>query len=327
MDYKALITGKNDEVVDEFFAHMDHIETMTTSNRYADVVKHIRYFSPDIFVYCIRNESKEDYSRIIPIKHLLTKHEIPFAVAGSEDECAEFERIAVNIVDLTLHRPLDGDAIQEQLVAFLEETLLEKQKEAQSKNPMPAEPVTAEEKPVEQIPAEQKPAEQKPAEQKPAEQKPAEQKPAEQKPAEENPMKPEPAQQAPRPVRRRRRVIGRGRILVIDDNPLMLKVVKEHLHEEYDVATAVNGRVALRFLENRDVDLILLDYEMPEEDGAAVLEKIRKLKRNADVPVIFLTGVSDRKKIKKALVMKPEGYLLKPIDHEKLISTIKKYII
>lgn len=317
MEYKALITGKNDEVVDDFFAHMDHIEAMTTSNRYADVVKHIKYFAPDVFVYCIYNESKEDYSRIIPIKHLLTKHEIPFVVVGAEDECAEFERIAVNIVDLTLHRASEGDAVQEQLVAFLEKIFLEKQKEAQSKNPVPAEPVPAEQIPNEQIPVELQPAAPKQTGQGLEEQKPED----------GNLKKPGTAQQAPRTVRRRKRLFGRGRILVVDDNPLMLKVIKEHLHEEYDVATAVNGRVALRFLENRDVDLILLDYEMPEEDGAAVLEKIRKLERSADVPVIFLTGVSDRKKIKKALVMKPEGYLLKPIDHEKLISTIKKYVM
>ena len=101
---------------------------------------------------------------------------------------------------------------------------------------------------------------------------------------------------------------------------------QKHLHDEYDVATAVNGKVAFRFLEHRRVDLILLDYEMPGEDGPDILEKLRAKETTTDVPVIFLTGISDRKKIKKALMMKPEGYLLKPIDHDKLISTIKKYI-
>lgn len=297
MEYKALITGNNDEVIDEFFAHMDKIDTMTTSNRYADVAKHIKYFLPDVFVYCIRNESKEDYSKIIPIKHLLTKNSVLFVVAGSEEECKEFERIAVNIADLTLQSPLDGDAIQERLLAFLRE-----RKPPQPLVQAPVQPAAVE------MPAAEKQEEPEP-------------KKSEAKP--EKPKKPAPAPKR----RRRRRMTGRGRILVVDDNPLMLKVIKEHLHEEYDVATAVNGRVALRFLESREVDLILLDYEMPEEDGASVLAKIRKMERASDVPVIFLTGVSDRKKIKKALAMKPEGYLLKPIDHEKLMSTIKKYVM
>lgn len=296
MEYRALITGNNDKLIDEFFAHMDKIDTMTTSNRYADVAKHIKYFLPDVFVYCIRNESKEDYSRIIPIKHLLTKNSVLFVVAGLEEECKEFERIAVNIADLTLQSPLDGDAIQERLLAFLR----------QRKPP----------RPVVQAPI-QPAAVEAPAVAKQQEPEPK-----------KSEMKPEKPAPAPAPKRRRRRrMTGRGRILVVDDNPLMLKVIKEHLHEEYDVATAVNGRVALRFLESREVDLILLDYEMPEEDGASVLAKIRKMERASDVPVIFLTGVSDRKKIKKALAMKPEGYLLKPIDHEKLMSTIKKYVM
>lgn len=120
--------------------------------------------------------------------------------------------------------------------------------------------------------------------------------------------------------------MGKGRILVVDDNPLMLKVIKEHLHEEYDVATATSGKVAFRFLEHRQVDLILLDYEMPEEDGPSILKKLRADDKTADVPVVFLTGISDRKKIQKALMLQPDGYLLKPIDYEKLISTIKQYI-
>lgn len=297
MEYRALITGNNDELIDDFFARMDKIDTMTTSKRYADVVKHMKYFSPDVFVYCIRNESKEDYSRIIPIKHLLAKNSVLFVVVGAEDECREFERIAVNIADLILPKLSNDEAVQEQLLAFLRER-------------KPPQPVS-QAPPADQVPVQPVAAAEEPAGRKQPESEP--QKPASQKPA-------------PR-RRRRRRVIGRGRILVVDDNPLMLKVIKEHLHEEYDVATAVSGRVALRFLENREVDLILLDYEMPEEDGASVLAKIRNIERLADVPVIFLTGVSDRKKIKKALAMKPDGYLLKPIDHEKLMSTIKKYVM
>lgn len=348
MVYKALITGNNYEIIDEFFAHMDNIDTMTTSNRYRDVAKHIKYFAPDIFVYCIRNESKDDYSKIIPIKHLLAKHRLPFAVVGSEEECDKFEQIAVNITDLTLHKPLETDAIQEKISAFLE-------KWKEEELPGQQEPAFQQNS-VAQVPAGQMPADQMPAAaqmpmgQMPAGQifmgqmpgqMPVAQAPVSQAPVsnvKEEPKKETPEQEAPKKPekpkltaaderrRRKRRIRGRGRILVIDDNPLMLKVIKEHLHDEYDVATAVNGKVAFRFLEHRRVDLILLDYEMPGEDGPVILEKLRAKETTMDVPVIFLTGISDRKKIKKALMMKPEGYLLKPIDHDKLISTIKKYI-
>ncbi len=118
----------------------------------------------------------------------------------------------------------------------------------------------------------------------------------------------------------------RKHILVIDDSPIMLKTIKEHIQDEYDVATAVNGKVALGFLRRKKTDLILLDYEMPDENGLEVLKKLRSNSLTKDIPVVFLTGVSDRGKIREALVHKPQGYLLKPIDHEKLKDTIEKLI-
>lgn len=112
-------------------------------------------------------------------------------------------------------------------------------------------------------------------------------------------------------------------ILVVDDDPMMLKLMKEYLHEEYDVATAVSGKIALKFLEKKHTDLILLDYEMPGENGPAVLSKLRGNSKTADIPVVFLTGITDSEKIKKVLVMKPQGYLLKPIEREKLMEKIQ----
>lgn len=118
----------------------------------------------------------------------------------------------------------------------------------------------------------------------------------------------------------------RKHVLIIDDDPSMLKLIKEHLHDNYDVATAISGKIAYKFLEIKKTDLILLDYEMPVEDGPTVLANLRKNSQIDGVPVLFLTGITDREKIKKALLLKPQGYLLKPIDKEKLLGTIEKYI-
>lgn len=118
----------------------------------------------------------------------------------------------------------------------------------------------------------------------------------------------------------------RKHVLVIDDDPLMLKLIKEHLHENYDVATAISGKIAYKFLESKHTDLILLDYEMPVENGPQVLENLRQNPDLGNTPVVFLTGITDREKIRQALLLKPQGYLLKPIDKEKLIGTIEKYI-
>jgi len=118
----------------------------------------------------------------------------------------------------------------------------------------------------------------------------------------------------------------RKHVLIIDDDPIMLKVAKEHLHETYDVATAISGKLAYKFLENKETDIILLDYEMPGEDGPTVFAKLRQMDKLKSTPIIFLTGVTDKEKIKSALVLKPQGYILKPIDKEKLIGTVEKFI-
>lgn len=115
-------------------------------------------------------------------------------------------------------------------------------------------------------------------------------------------------------------------VLVIDDDPLMLRIIKERIKDEYVVATAVSGRIGLNFLSRKKTDLILLDYEMPEMDGAEVLEKIREREDLRDIPVIFLTGINDSSKIQKVLAMKPQGYLLKPIDGDKLMAAIQQTI-
>lgn len=114
------------------------------------------------------------------------------------------------------------------------------------------------------------------------------------------------------------------RILVIDDDSVMLKAILEQLQEQYEVGIAINGRVALKYLEKKAADLILLDYEMPSVKGPDILEKIRENEATKDIPVIFLTRVTERDKIMPVLSLKPQGYLVKPIDHNKLISEISK---
>ncbi len=115
-------------------------------------------------------------------------------------------------------------------------------------------------------------------------------------------------------------------ILVVDDDPMMLRLLKNELKEDYNIATAVNGKIALNFLTHKKTDLILLDYEMPDENGVEVLKKIRDNEETKDIPVVFLTGINEREKIQKVLAMKPQGYLLKPIECDKLRKIIHQII-
>lgn len=115
-------------------------------------------------------------------------------------------------------------------------------------------------------------------------------------------------------------------ILIIDDDRNMLKLLKTALEEKYEVTVMASGKMARKYLETRTADLILLDYEMPGESGPEVLINIRKDNRLINIPVVFLTGISDKEKIKSVIMLNPQGYLLKPIDMERVFSTIEDII-
>lgn len=124
-------------------------------------------------------------------------------------------------------------------------------------------------------------------------------------------------------------VLGQARkkhILVVDDDRSILKLLKSALGLEYDVTTVLNGRMAEKFLATKKTDLILLDYEMPIETGPQVLQHLRAEEETAQIPVVFMTGVASRSKIQEVMLLGPQGYLLKPVDMDKLYSTIKKII-
>lgn len=115
---------------------------------------------------------------------------------------------------------------------------------------------------------------------------------------------------------------GKKRVLVVDDDPRMLRAIKVQLEGIFDVTIVTNGRNALQYLSSHHVDIILLDYVMPGEDGTVVLQAIRCIPEFLTIPVLFLTGVSDEQKVKKGLELNPQGYLLKPVSREVLIEAI-----
>lgn len=115
---------------------------------------------------------------------------------------------------------------------------------------------------------------------------------------------------------------GRKHILVVDDDRTVLKMLKTALSEKYEVTAMVNGVLVEKFLDSKHVDLIILDYEMPIMTGADVYRQIKINPKTADIPICFLTGVSERSKVQEIMSLRPRGYLLKPINMEMLLATI-----
>ena len=111
------------------------------------------------------------------------------------------------------------------------------------------------------------------------------------------------------------------KVLVVDDDQNMLQL----LYAFYHVIMAESGKAALEWLRSQKVDLILLDYLMPGMNGKETLEEIRKDEELKDLPVFFLTGVSDSTKISECLKLDPIGYILKPIGKFSLLAKIRAY--
>ena len=119
------------------------------------------------------------------------------------------------------------------------------------------------------------------------------------------------------------RIESKKKILIVDDDPAMTRMIKNLLTPKYNVFMAGSGMNAITFLAKNTVDLILLDYEMPVVSGAKVLEMIRQESSTASIPVMFLTGKSDKETVLEVLALKPEKYLLKsmkPKEWEKEID-------
>lgn len=113
-------------------------------------------------------------------------------------------------------------------------------------------------------------------------------------------------------------------ILIIDDNNILLRTVKEMLDDKFNVSIAISSTQAFESIQRRLPNLILLDYEMPYVDGEEVLLQLRQRNDTKDIPVIFLTGSADKDIVTKLVNMKPAGYVLKPPNKQKLIDLIEK---
>lgn len=111
-------------------------------------------------------------------------------------------------------------------------------------------------------------------------------------------------------------------IMVVDDSQFTLRRLDKLLKERYRVYTVKSGEQALKMLREVKPDLILLDYNMPGWDGKETYDRIKKDYIGRDIPVLFLTGVTERKKIYEALKLTPEDYILKPPVPEKLFERI-----
>lgn len=119
----------------------------------------------------------------------------------------------------------------------------------------------------------------------------------------------------------------RKSILIVDDDPQYLTMIREWLKGTYKVTMANSGLQAIKWLGKNKVDLILLDYEMPVTSGPQVLEMLRSEPETKSIPVMFLTGKGDKNSVMSVLALSPEGYFLKGIEKSELLEKLKEYFM
>lgn len=118
---------------------------------------------------------------------------------------------------------------------------------------------------------------------------------------------------------------GKKKILLVDDSNVILHSMEELFKKDYEITTAVSGISAIRSMVLDKPDLVLLDYMMPVCDGRQVLEMMRAEEALADIPVIFLSGKTDKESLTNLLALKPAGYLLKTLQPQEIKNSVDRF--
>ncbi len=119
--------------------------------------------------------------------------------------------------------------------------------------------------------------------------------------------------------------MSKKRILLIDDDPTVAKIIEPFLvNHGYDLMIASDGEVAVDMVKQQRPDLIILDVQMPRMNGYTFILELKKIAGCEHLPIIVLTakdGMSEIFKVEGA-----KEYLTKPVNNDRLIELIKRYI-
>lgn len=116
-------------------------------------------------------------------------------------------------------------------------------------------------------------------------------------------------------------------ILLVDDEPENLQPIVHFLEQsEYKIHISLSGSAALEILQHLVPDLILLDIIMPDIDGYETCRRIKADPKLSDIPVLFMTAVTDISNKVKGFEVGCQDYITKPIQYEELLARVKTHI-
>ena len=117
------------------------------------------------------------------------------------------------------------------------------------------------------------------------------------------------------------------KVLIVEDDPMVAMINEQYVSRNKNftvVGKCTDGNSALEFLENNDVDLVMMDVYMPQINGFETLRKIRH--RHLKVAAIMVTAANDRESLEEALHLGVVDYLVKPFTYERFQMALEKYV-
>lgn len=115
-------------------------------------------------------------------------------------------------------------------------------------------------------------------------------------------------------------------ILIVDDKPENLSVLFSLLNETYEVLAAESGIVALEIIKSSKPDLILLDIMMPDLDGYQLCSILKSNEDTKDIPVIFMSALSETSDKIRGFELGAVDYIIKPFQQEEVVARIKTHL-
>jgi len=119
----------------------------------------------------------------------------------------------------------------------------------------------------------------------------------------------------------------RKRVILVDDNPINLKLARNTLMGKYDVFTVPSAEKLFELLEKTLADLILLDVMMPEMSGYDAIKVLKSNPRTANIPVIFLTSKSDTNSELEGFIHGAVDYVSKPFSPQLLLKRVDVHVL
>lgn len=119
----------------------------------------------------------------------------------------------------------------------------------------------------------------------------------------------------------------KAHVAIIDDNEENLELARRFLtQEDYEVKTSTSGKECLKKIDSEVCDLILLDIEMPDENGFSVAKKIKGNPATRDIPIMFLTARADREDVIQGYELGAVDYIVKPFHRRELLARVNNQI-